>query len=75
MVYKRLNKNKKNALVVASIILSGLWSQSLDILEIWEYQCSIARSDKKKALENDTIMFVEFETRYQRSKKHYWFQP
>ena len=37
-------------------------SKHLIFLEIWEYQCSIARSDRKtEALESDTIknMFVE----------------
>ena len=64
MVYKRLNKNKKNALVVASdnYFYPPYEVKASDILEIWEYQCSIARSDRKtEALENDTIknMFVE----------------
>lgn len=64
MVYKRLNKNKKNALVVASdnYFYPPYEVKASDILEIWEYQCSIARSDNKTAaIENDTIknMFVE----------------
>ncbi|NRS89286.1 transcriptional regulator with XRE-family HTH domain [Flavobacterium sp. 7E] len=64
MVYKRLNKNKKNALVVASdnYFYPAYEVKASDILEIWEYQCSIAKSDKKtEALENDAIknMFVE----------------
>lgn len=64
MVYKRLNKNKKNALVVASdnYFYPAYEVKASDILEIWEYQCSIARSDKKtEELESTTIknMFVE----------------
>lgn len=64
MVYKRLNKNKKNTLVMASdnYFYPPYEVKASDILEIWEYQCSIARSDKKtEAIESDTIknMFVE----------------
>ncbi|MBG6062986.1 transcriptional regulator with XRE-family HTH domain [Flavobacterium sp. CG_9.1] len=64
MVYKRLNKNNKNALVLASdnYFYPPYEVKASHILEIWEYQCSIARSDKRtEALESDTIknMFVE----------------
>jgi hypothetical protein len=42
-----LNKNKKNALVVASDNFYPAYEvKASDILEIWEYQCSIARSDR-----------------------------
>ena len=74
MVYKRLNKNKKNTLVVASdnYFYPSYEVKASDILEIWEYQCSIARSDKRtEALENDTIknMFVELKNDIAEVKK------
>lgn len=74
MVYKRLNKNKKNALVVASdnYFYPAYEVKASDILEIWEYQCSIARSDKRtEALENDAIknMFVELKNDIAEVKK------
>lgn len=51
MVYKRLNKNKKNMLVVASDnqFYPPYEVRVSDILEIWEYECNIGRSDKKTA--------------------------
>ncbi len=64
MVYKRLNKNQENTLTVSSdnFFYPPYQVRASDILEIWEYQCSIARSDKKtEPLENTSIknMFVE----------------
>lgn len=64
MVYKRLNKNNQNALTVSSdnYFYPAYDVKASDILEIWEYQCSIARSDRKsEALESSSIknMFVE----------------
>ncbi|AWG22130.1 XRE family transcriptional regulator [Flavobacterium faecale] len=64
MVYKRLNTNKQNTLTVSSdnYFYPPYEVKASDILEIWEYQCSIARSDKKtEELESTTIknMFVE----------------
>ena len=64
MVYKRLNKNKKNALVVASdnYFYPPYEIKASDILEIWEYQCSISKNDQRtELLESDAIknMFVE----------------
>lgn len=52
MVYKRLNKNKKNALVLASdnTFYPQFEVRCSDILEIWEYQCSIGRTDKKQVV-------------------------
>lgn len=49
MVYKRLNKNKKNVLVVESdnSYYPPYEVKASDILEIWEYECNIGRSDKK----------------------------
>lgn len=64
MVYKRLNKNKENVLTVSSdnYFYPPYEVKASDVLEIWEHQCSIARSDKKtEALESMSIknMFVE----------------
>ncbi|KFF11164.1 XRE family transcriptional regulator [Flavobacterium hydatis] len=51
MVYKRLNKNKKNILVLESDnnFYPPYEVKASDILEIWEYECNIGRSDKKQA--------------------------
>lgn len=64
MVYKRLNKNKKNVLVVESDnnFYPAYEVKASDILEIWEYRCSIGRSDKKQELSpTDSVrdMFLE----------------
>jgi len=74
MVYKRLNKNKKNELVVSSdnYFYPAYEIKASDILEIWEYQCSIARSDKKsEALESMSIknMFVELKNEIKEVKE------
>jgi hypothetical protein len=52
MVYKRLNKNKKNALVLESDnnFYPNYEVRLSDIIEIWEYRCNIGRSDKKQEL-------------------------
>jgi transcriptional regulator with XRE-family HTH domain len=49
MVYKRLNKNKKNILVVESdnSFYPPYSVKASDILEIWEYECNIGRNDRK----------------------------
>lgn len=64
MVYKRLNTNKQNTLIVSSdnYFYPPYEVKASDILEIWEYQCSIARSDKKiEELESTTIKNMFFE--------------
>jgi transcriptional regulator with XRE-family HTH domain len=50
MVYKRLNKNKKNALVLESDnrFYPNYEVKFSEILEIWEFQCNIGRTDKKE---------------------------
>jgi hypothetical protein len=50
MVYKRLNKNKKNALVLESDhrFYPDYEVKFSEILEIWEFQCNIGRTDKKE---------------------------
>ena len=52
MVYKRLNKNKKNVLVVASdnSFYPSYEVKASDILEIWEYECNIGRNDRKQEI-------------------------
>ncbi|MWB93061.1 helix-turn-helix domain-containing protein [Flavobacterium sp. GA093] len=52
MVYKRLNKNKQNSLVLASdnSFYPNYEVKLSDIIEIWEYKCNIGRSDKKQEL-------------------------
>ena len=64
MVYKRLNKNKKNVLVVESDnrFYPAYEVKASDILEIWEYECNIGRSDRKsKISETASVkdMFLE----------------
>lgn len=64
MVYKRLNKKIENSLTVSSdnFFYPPYDVRASDILEIWEYQCNIGRSDKQaQALESTSIknMFVE----------------
>jgi phage repressor protein C with HTH and peptisase S24 domain len=50
IVYKRLNKNKKNILVLESdnSFYPIYEVKASDILEIWEYECNIGRSDRKQ---------------------------
>jgi len=64
MVYKRLNKNKKNALVVASdnSFYPPYEVKISAILEIWEYVCNIGLTDEKQQV-TETVsvkdMFLE----------------
>lgn len=53
IVYKRLNKNKKNALVVASdnTFYPPYEVKASEILEIWEYECNIGRNDSKAEIQ------------------------
>jgi transcriptional regulator with XRE-family HTH domain len=52
MVYKRLNKNKKNTLVLESDnrFYPNYEVKFSEILEIWEFQCNIGRTDTKQPL-------------------------
>jgi len=64
MVYKRLNKNKKNTLVVASDnrFYPPYEVKVSSILEIWEYVCNIGLTDEKqqaKETASVTDMFLE----------------
>lgn len=64
VVYKRLNKQTNNKLKVSSdnFFYPPYEIKASQVLEIWEYQCSISRSDvQTEAIENTTIknMFYE----------------
>ncbi|MDR6845630.1 LexA family transcriptional regulator [Flavobacterium granuli] len=64
MVYKRLNKNKKNVLVLESDnrLYPNYEVKASDILEIWEYKCNIGQNDRKIKISepvNVTEMFLE----------------
>lgn len=64
IVYKRLNKNKKNVLVVESdnSFYPPYEVKASDILEIWEYKCNIGLSDRKQEIsETESVkdMFLE----------------
>lgn len=64
MVYKRLNKNKKNVLVLESDnrFYPKYEIKASDVLEIWEYECSIGRSDMKPKVSDPVSvekMFLE----------------
>ena len=64
VVYKRLNKNKKNVLVLESdnSFYPTYDVKASDILEIWEYRCNIGKSDSKAVpneTENIKNMFLE----------------
>jgi transcriptional regulator with XRE-family HTH domain len=66
MVYKRLNKNKKNALVLESdnTFYPSYEVKASDVLEIWEYECSIGRTDKKQELsETETMKEILLEVK------------
>lgn len=65
IVYKRLNKNGKNILMLHSdntfyepyqLIVS-------DILEIWEYVCNIGRNDQKMEASDNTVTSLLMEMR------------
>lgn len=76
VVYKRLNKNKKNALVLESdnSFYPKYDVKASDILEIWEYQCNIGKSDKKQELtETESIkdMFLELKRELNEVKRLY----
>jgi len=74
MVYKRLNKNKKNVLVVESdnSFYPAYEVKASDILEIWEYECSIGRNDSKQEFsktESVRDMFLELKRDISEVKK------
>jgi hypothetical protein len=64
VVYKRLSSQKKNLLSVSSdnYFYPPYEIKASNILEIWEYQCSISKSDAQtEVLENTAIKNMFFE--------------
>jgi len=57
IVYKRLNKNKKNVLIVESdnTFYPNYEVKASDIIEIWEYECNIGRNDSKPIESGDDL--------------------
>ena len=57
IVYKRLNKNGKNSLVLNSdnSFYESFTVKVSDILEIWEYVCNIGRSDRLTDVSPDAL--------------------
>lgn len=75
MVYKRLNKNKKNALILESDnrFYPNYEVKFSEILEIWEFQCNIGRTDKKEQvteIESLREMLLELKREVSDIKKH-----
>ncbi len=65
IVYKRLNKNGKNDLVLNSdnSFYEPYQVKASDILEIWEYVCNIGRNDQKTEVTTDTVTSLLMEMR------------
>ncbi|ESU26670.1 putative transcriptional regulator [Flavobacterium limnosediminis JC2902] len=65
IVYKRLNKNGKNALVLHSdnSFYEPYQVKASDIIEIWEYVCNIGRNDQKMEHTTDTVTSLLIEMR------------
>lgn len=65
IVYKRLNKNGKNSLMLNSdnTFYEPYEVKASDILEIWEYECSIGRTDKKTDFSADNLTSLMMEMR------------
>nr|WP_315145060.1 LexA family transcriptional regulator [uncultured Flavobacterium sp.] len=66
MVYKRLNKNKRNAFVLESDnrFYPNFEVKFSEILEIWEFVCNIGRSDKKEPVtEIDSLKAILMEVK------------
>ena len=64
VVYKRLNKQTNNKLKVSSdnFFYPPYEIKASQVLEIWEYQCSISRSDAQtEAIESTTIKNMLYE--------------
>lgn len=51
IVYKRLNKNKKNVLVLESdeSFYNPYEVRASEIEQIWEFKCNLGKKDKKRA--------------------------
>lgn len=66
MVYKRLNKNKRNAFVLESDnrFYPNFEVKFSEILEIWEFVCNIGRSDRKEPVtEIDSLKAILMEVK------------
>lgn len=65
IVYKRLNKNGKNVLMAHSdnSFYPSFQIKASDVVEVWEYECSIGRSDKKFASEETNLKDLVLELR------------
>lgn len=73
MVYKRLNRNKKNVLIVESdnSFYPAYEVKVSDILEVWEYACSIATSEMKlnNSPENFNTILMELKSEIKEIKE------
>lgn len=65
IVYKRLNKNGKNSLVLNSdnTFYESYEVKASEILEIWEYECNIGRTDQKIDSSTDNLTSLMMEMR------------
>jgi transcriptional regulator with XRE-family HTH domain len=76
IIYKRLNKNGKNSLMLTSdnTFYEPYEVKASDILEIWEYECNIGKSDKKQEMtdtESIKDMFLELKREIKGIKQAY----
>lgn len=57
IVYKRLNKNGKNSLLLQSdnSYYEPYTVKASDVLEVWEYVCNIGRNDHKSEISTDQV--------------------
>lgn len=65
IIYKRLNKNGKNSLMLNSdnTFYEPYEVKASDILEIWEYECNIGRTDRKSDFSTDNLTSLMMEMR------------
>lgn len=65
IIYKRLNKNGKNSLMLNSdnTFYEPYEVKASDILEIWEYECNIGRTDRKSDSSPDNLTSLMMEMR------------
>jgi len=65
IVYKRLNKNGKNTLLLNSdnTFYEPYTVKASEVLEVWEYVCNIGRSDRKTDFSGDQVTSLLLEMR------------
>jgi transcriptional regulator with XRE-family HTH domain len=65
IVYKRLNKNGKNSLLLNSdnTFYEPYSVKASEVLEVWEYVCNIGRSDRKTEFSPDQVTSLLMEMR------------